>query len=300
VNKMAVVTPDLIKQLREKTGAGIVDCKKALEANEASIEKAIDWLREKGITKAAKKADRIAAEGLSAVSVSGDFGIVVEINSETDFVAKNENFINLVNSVAQALLAAKPSTFDLALKAKLGNGTVSDAIVGATSKIGEKISLRRFELVKKGSDEIFGHYTHMGGKIATLTVLKNIKDALIAKDIAMHVAASAPQYLRKEEVGKDYIEKETRIQLELAKNDPKLQGKSEVQLVGILKGKVEKGLKEICLNEQPFVKDPNLTVAQFVKNSGGEVSRFVRYQVGEGLEKRADNFAEEVMLQVRK
>jgi elongation factor Ts len=297
---MAVVTPDLIKQLREKTGAGIVDCKKALEANEASIEKAIDWLREKGITKAAKKADRIAAEGLSAVSVAGDFGIVVEINSETDFVAKNENFINLVNNVAQALLAAKPNSFDAALQAKLGSGTVNDAIVGATSTIGEKISLRRFELVKKGSDEVFGHYIHMGGKIATLTVLKNIKDPLIAKDIAMHVAASAPQYLRKEEVGKDYIEKETKIQLELAKNDPKLQGKSEEQLAGILKGKVEKGLKEICLNEQPFVKEPSLTVAQFVKNNGGEVSRFVRYQVGEGLEKRADNFAEEVMLQVRK
>jgi elongation factor Ts len=296
---MAVVTPDLIKQLREKTGAGIVDCKKALEANEANIEKAIDWLREKGITKAAKKADRIAAEGLTAVAVNGDHGIVVEINSETDFVAKNEKFVELVNQVASSLLAANPKTFEEGLKAKMGNSTINDAIVSATSTIGEKISLRRFEIVKKQADEIFGHYLHMGGKIGTLVVLKNVKDAMIAKDVAMHVAASAPIYLNKDEVDKDYVEKETKIQLELAKNDPKLQGKPVEQLTGIIKGKVEKGLKEICLNEQPFVKEASLTVAQFVKNNGGLVSKFVRYQVGEGLEKKADNFAEEVMAQVR-
>lgn len=297
---MAVVTAELIKQLREKTGAGIVDCKKALEANDANIDKAIDWLREKGITKAAKKADRIAAEGLTAVAVSGDYGLVLEINSETDFVAKNDKFIAMVNEVANALLAAKPTSFEAGLKAKLGNATVNDAIVNATSTIGEKISLRRFELIKKEADQIFGHYLHMGGRIGTLVLLKGVKDAVVAKDVAMHVAASAPQYLRKEDVAKDYVEKETKIQLELAKNDPKLQGKPVEQLTGIIKGKVEKGLKEICLNEQPFVKEPSLSVSAFVKNNGGEVVKFVRYQVGEGLEKRADNFAEEVMSQVRK
>lgn len=297
---MAVVTAELIKQLREKTGAGIVDCKKALEANDANIDKAIDWLREKGITKAAKKADRIAAEGLTAVAVSGDYGLVLEINTETDFVAKNEKFIAMVNEVANALLAAKPTSFEAGLKAKLGNATVNDAIVNATSTIGEKISLRRFELIKKEADQIFGHYLHMGGRIGTLVLLKGVKDAVVAKDVAMHVAASAPQYLRKEDVAKDYVEKETKIQLELAKNDPKLQGKPVEQLTGIIKGKVEKGLKEICLNEQPFVKEPSLSVSAFVKNNGGEVVKFVRYQVGEGLEKRADNFAEEVMSQVRK
>lgn len=297
---MAVVTPELIKQLREKTGAGIVDCKKALEANDANVEKAIDWLREKGITKAAKKADRIAAEGLTAVAINGDHALIVEINSETDFVAQNEKFISLVNQIAQALLAAKPTSFEAGLSAKLGASSVNDAIIGATSTIGEKISLRRFELVKKNPDEVFGSYTHMGGKIGSLVVIKGAKDGAIAKDVAMHIAASAPQYLRKEDVAKDYVEKETKIQLELAKNDPKLANKPAEQLSGIIRGKVEKGLKEICLNEQPFVKDPSLSVAQFVKTNGGDVVKFVRYQVGEGLEKRVDNFADEVMLQVRK
>lgn len=297
---MAVVTPELIKQLREKTGAGILDCKKALEANDASIEKAIDWLREKGITKAAKKADRIAAEGLTAVAIDGNLGVVVEINSETDFVAKNEQFISLVNNVAKALLVAKPNSFEAGLNAKMGATTVNDAIVSATSTIGEKISLRRFELISKNQDEVFGSYMHMGGKIGSLVLLKGVKDQAVAKDVAMHVAASAPQYLKKEDVAKDYVEKETKIQLELAKNDPKLQGKPVEQLTSIIRGKVEKGLKEICLNEQPFVKEASLSVSQFVKNNGGEVVKFVRYQVGEGLEKRADNFAEEVMLQVRK
>ena len=297
---MAIVTPDLIKQLREQTGAGIVDCKKALEANDANIDKSIDWLREKGITKAAKKADRIAAEGLTAVAADGNLAVVVEINSETDFVAKNEKFVDLVNQVAKALISSKASSFEAGLKAKMGSATVSDAIVGAASTIGEKISLRRFELVQKQDDEIFGHYLHMGGKIGSLVVLKGVKDLAIAKDIAMHVAASAPLYLNKEDVAKDYVEKETHIQLELAKNDPKLQGKPAEQLAGIIKGKVEKGLKEICLNEQPFVKDSSMSVSQFVKTNGGNVSKFVRYQVGEGLEKKADNFAEEVMAQVRK
>lgn len=297
---MAVVTSELIKQLREQTGAGIVDCKKALEANDANIEKAIDWLREKGITKAAKKADRIAAEGLTAVAVNGDVGVVVEINSETDFVAKNDKFVELVNNVAKALVVSNAKTFEDGLKAKMGSSTISDSIVAAAATIGEKISLRRFEIVKKQNDEVFGHYLHMGGKIGSLVVLKGVKDAAIAKDIAMHVAASAPQYLNKEDVAKDYVEKETHIQLELAKNDPKLQGKPVEQLAGIIKGKVEKGLKEICLNEQPFVKDSSMSVAQFVKTNGGNVAKFVRYQVGEGLEKKADNFAEEVMAQVRK
>lgn len=296
---MASLT-EQIKELRERTGAGMLDCKKALEANEFDIEKAIDWLREKGIAKATKKADRIAAEGLATILVKDNDAVIVEINSETDFVAKNELFVELVNKVAEALLTTKPKTVEEALTTVYEGETINDLIVNATARIGEKITLRRFEILTKKEEDQFGSYIHMGGKIAALTVLENTDNAEVAKDIAMQVAASNPQYLSIATVEPDFLEKEKHIQLEAVKNDPALANKPEQALVKIVEGKVNKTLKEICLLDQVFIKQSDLTVAKYVANNNTNVVTFVRYHVGEGMQKREDNFAEEVMNQLKK
>ena len=288
-----------IKVLRETTGAGMVDCKKALEANNNDIQLAVDWLREKGIMKAAKKASRIAAEGLTAIAVNGNDAAIVEVNSETDFVAKNQSFIDLVQSIADAVVKAKPASLELANKVALGNSTIESAIVEATARIGEKISFRRFEVVSKDANSAFGAYSHMGGKISVVTVIDGTNDETVAKDIAMHIAAFAPQYLTRNEIPADVVEKETHIQLEAAKTDPKLASKPEAVLAGIIKGKLSKQFAEVCLVDQPFAKDPSLTVAQYANTVKGTVKSFVRYNVGEGMQKREDNFAEEVMAQVK-
>ncbi len=294
------VTAELIKTLRERTGAGMMDCKKALDSSNGDIEAAIDWLREKGIAKAAKKEGRIAAEGLTAIAVKGNKASMVEVNVETDFASKNEKFQKLVVDIANTVVGSNSKDLESSLQAKIGSISVADAIVQAVSVIGEKITLRRVITLEKTNQDVFGTYVHMGGKIGVIVTLKGTNDETVAKDVAMHVAASAPQYLNKQDVDQDYIEKETHIQLEAAKVDPKLQGKPEEALKNIVKGKVDKSLREICLSEQPFVKDPSVTVAQFVKNHGAEIVEFVRFKVGEGIEKREDNFAEEVMNQVRK
>jgi elongation factor Ts len=296
---MASLT-EQIKELRERTGAGMLDCKKALEANEFDIEKAIDWLREKGIAKATKKADRIAAEGLATILVKDNDAVIVEINSETDFVAKNELFVELVNKVAEALLTTKPKTVEEALTTVYEGETINDLIVNATARIGEKITLRRFEILTKKEEDQFGSYIHMGGKIAALTVLENTDNAEVAKDIAMQVAASNPQYLSIATVEPDFLEKEKHIQLEAVKNDPALANKPEQALAKIVEGKVNKTLKEICLLDQVFIKQSDLTVAKYVANNNTNVVTFVRYHVGEGMQKREDNFAEEVMNQLKK
>ena len=294
------VTAELIKTLRERTGAGMMDCKKALDSSNGDIEAAIDWLREKGIAKAAKKEGRIAAEGLTAIAVKDNKASMVEVNVETDFASKNEKFKKLVVDIANTVVDSNSKDLESSLQAKIGSISVADAIVQAVSVIGEKITLRRVITLEKTNQDVFGTYVHMGGKIGVIVTLKGTNDETVAKDVAMHVAASAPQYLNKQDVDQDYIEKETHIQLEAAKVDPKLQGKPEEALKNIVKGKVDKSLREICLSEQPFVKDPSVTVAQFVKNHGAEIVEFVRFKVGEGIEKREDNFAEEVMNQVRK
>ncbi|MDD3383448.1 MAG: translation elongation factor Ts [Bacilli bacterium] len=294
------VTAELIKTLRERTGAGMMDCKKALDASNGDIEAAIDWLREKGIAKAAKKEGRIAAEGLTAIAVKDNKASMVEVNVETDFASKNEKFQKLVIDIANTVVENGSKDLESSLKAKIDKITVEDAIVQAVSVIGEKITLRRVVTLEKTSQDVFGTYVHMGGRIGVIVTLKGVNDESVAKDVAMHIAASAPQYLSKQDVDQDYIDKETHIQLEAAKVDPKLQGKPEEALKNIVKGKVDKSLREICLSEQPFVKDPSVNVAQFVKNHGGEIVEFVRFKVGEGIEKKEDNFAEEVMNQVRK
>ena len=291
---------ELIKNLRERTGAGMMDCKKALVECNGDIDKAGDWLREKGIAKAAKKADRIAAEGLTTVVTEGNYALICEINSETDFVAKNEKFINFVNDVATAALKAKATTLDEALNAPLNDGTVNDAIVSNTATIGEKLSLRRINLLEKTDSDSFGSYLHMGGKIGAVCVLSNTNDTSVAKDVAMHVAASNPLYTNTTDIPASEVEKELHIQTEAAKNDEKLQGKPEAALTKILEGKINKWKAEISLVEQPFIKDPSLSVGKYVGQSGATISTFIRYAVGEGLQKREDNFAEEVMSQVGK
>ena len=294
------ITTELIKNLRERTGAGMMDCKKALVECDGDIDKAGDWLREKGIAKAAKKADRIAAEGLTTIVTEGNYALICEINSETDFVAKNEKFITFVNDVATAALKAKATTLEEALNAPLNDGTVNDAIVSNTATIGEKLSLRRVNLLTKTDNDSFGSYLHMGGKIGAVCVLTNTTDSAVAKDVAMHIAASAPQYNNTTDIPTSEVEKELHIQTEAAKNDEKLANKPEAALAKILEGKINKWKAEISLVEQPFIKDPGLSVGKYVKQAGATVSTFIRYAVGEGLQKREDNFAEEVMNQVGK
>lgn len=288
-----MITASLVKELRELTGAGMMDCKKALEANNGDIQASVDWLREKGIASAAKKSGRIAAEGTTIVKTNGNVGVVVEINSETDFVAKNEKFVELVEGVSSTILAGKPADLDAALALDMNGQTIGDAVVAATATIGEKITLRRFEILEKSDDEFFGSYIHMGGKISALTVLKGGNEEL-ARDIAMQVASMSPQYVSQDNIPAEIIEKETAIQVEIVKNDTSLAGKPEQVVAGIIKGRVSKSMQEISLVDQIFFKDGKAKVAQIVKDAGATVVTFVRYAVGEGIEKREEDFAAEV------
>ena len=289
-----MITASLVKELREKTGAGMMDCKKALQETNGDLNAAVDWLREKGIAKAAKKTSRIAAEGLCEVVIEGNNAYLFELNSETDFVAKNEKFVTLLAEIGAICVKNNCKSAEEVL----ANGG-EQLIVEATATIGEKISLRRVELIEKTDSQTFGFYKHMGGKKVTVCVVEG-SDAELAKDLSMHVTALTPLYISKEEVPADYIEKETHIQMELAKNDEKLAGKPEAALKKILEGKINKWKAEISLVEQPFIKDPGVSVGKYVSQNGATVANFIRYAVGEGLQKREDNFAEEVMSQVGK
>ena len=291
------VTAAQVKELREKTGAGMLDCKNALVATDGDMEKAIDWLREKGIAKSVKKASRIAAEGLSKILIDGDKAVIVEINTETDFAAKNEKFLKLLDDVAAKVLAAEPADLEAALALPTENGTLSDEVVNATATIGEKIDLRRFEVVKKAADEIFGEYTHMGGAKTALAVLKG-GNPEIAHYIAMQIASMTPTYVSSADMPQDVVDRETKVQTEIVKNDEKFAGKPEQVIQGAIQGKVSKALKEMCLVDQEYFMDSSKKVSQVLKENGAEVLRFVRYAVGEGIEKREDNFAEEVAKQM--
>ena len=291
---MAQITASLVKELRERTGAGMMDCKKALTQTDGDIDAAIDYLRENGIAKAAKKADRIAAEGLSYIEVKGNKAVILEINSETDFVAKNEKFVALVKNVAEAILAAEPATLEEALQVEAQGGTVEAVINEGIATIGEKLSLRRFEVVTKSDADTFGAYSHMGGRIGVLTLVEGSTDEEAAKDVAMHIAALAPKYLDESEVPADVLEHEKKVLTEQALNEGKPANIVEKMIVG----RINKFLEEITVVKQKFVKDDSLTVEKFVASKGGKLAKFVRYEVGEGIEKREDNFAEEVMSQV--
>ncbi|MDD3392305.1 MAG: translation elongation factor Ts [Bacilli bacterium] len=290
-----MISASLVKELREATGAGMLDCKKALEANNGNLEASIDWLREKGISKAAKKADRIAAEGLAGISVSGNKAVIVEVNSETDFVAKNEEFKGLVNTILTVIMNNNVKKVEEALELKTEEGKLSDVIIAKTSKIGEKLSLRRFVVLSKEDNETFGSYIHMGGKIAVLTVIEGANEE-VAKDVAMHAAAMRPLYVTKEEVPSEELEKEREVLKEQAINE----GKPAEIAEKMVAGRIQKYYKEICLEEQPFIKDGDISVATYVKNNGGKIKTMTRYEVGEGMEKREEDFACEVMKQINK
>lgn len=283
----------LIKELRDISGAGMMDCKKALEENDNDIKKATEWLREKGIAKAAKKAGRIAAEGLSTVITEGNKAVILEINCETDFVAKNEKFQNFVNEVARTILNSNAKTNEEALALPCEDGTLNDAVTNMTATIGEKISFRRFTLLEKSDDQNFGAYIHMGGKISVLTLLDGANEE-VAKDVSMHAAAMRPEYVKKEQVPEEQVEHEKKILTEQAIAEGKPANIAEK----IVMGRINKFYKEICLEEQEFVKDNSVSVAKYVSNNGGKIIDVIRYEVGEGLEKRQENFAEEVAAQM--
>jgi elongation factor Ts len=290
-----MITASLVKELREKTGAGMLDCKKALEETNENIDAAIDWLREKGISKAAKKADRIAAEGVAAILTKGNKAVIIEVNAETDFVAKNEKFTDMVNTILETVIDSDATTLEEALKLSTSEGTVEELIVARTATIGEKLSFRRMEVVTKKDSESFGDYIHMGGKIAVLTVVDNVSKE-VAKDVAMHAAAMKPLYVKSSDVPTEVLDKEKEIMKEQLLNEGKPLDKVE----NILVGKVRKYYEEVCLENQIFVKAENKeTVAEFVKNNGGTITTMVRYEVGEGMQKREENFAEEVAKQMQ-
>ncbi|MDD3186986.1 MAG: translation elongation factor Ts [Bacilli bacterium] len=289
-----MISASLVKELREKTGAGMLDCKKALEATNADMDLAVDWLREKGISKAMKKADRIAAEGIASILIKGNEAAIVEVNSETDFVAKNTEFTSMVEEILNVIIESDVKTVEEALNLSTENGTVQDLIVAKTAKIGEKLSLRRFEKVIKEDTDVFGEYIHMGGKIATLVLLSGANET-VANDVAMQAAAMRPLYTNPSMVPDDVLEKEKSIMKEQLLNE----GKPADRIENILVGKVKKYYEDVCLENQIYIKAENKeTVGEYVAKNDGVILNMIRFEVGEGMEKRCENFAEEVAKQI--
>lgn len=286
---MASISAKQVKELRDKIGVGMMDAKKALVASDGDMDKAVDFLREKGIAKAAKKSDRVAAEGLADVEMHDNTAAIVEVNSETDFVASNDRFIGLVKEIASQVALEKPASVEDALKLKSPKGTLNDDIIEATQVIGEKISLRRFATLEKSENEHFGAYLHMGGKIAALVLLEGA-DEETAKDVAMHVAAINPKYVNRDEVPSDVLDHEREVLTKEAEGE----GKPANIIEKMVEGRLNKFLAEVSLDDQEFVKDPDQTVAKYVASKGGKVKSFIRYEVGEGIEKQTVDFAEEV------
>ena len=285
-----------VKELRERTGAGMLDCKKALEATNGDMEQAIDWLREKGISKAAKKESRVAAEGLTEAKVDGNVAVLLEVNCETDFVAQNDDFKALVSNIMNTLLHHDIKTMDEAndLTIEGGSETIGEAIVNFVAKIGEKISFRRFERIEKTDSQVFGIYSHMGGKITAVVVLDGANEE-VARDVAMHVAAMNPTALRRDEVPADLVERESHVIKEQVMGEGKPADIAEKMVTG----RLNKFYKEVCLEEQAFIKDSNTNVLNYVKSNGGEIVSMTRFAVGEGIEKKQENFADEVMSQIQ-
>lgn len=288
-----MITANMVKELREQTGAGMLDCKKALTETNGNMEEAITWLREKGISKAAKKQTRIAAEGLATAKISGNNAVLVEVNSETDFVAKNPEFISLVDGIASVILDKKPANMEEAMKLDMDGTSIEEVIVNKTATIGEKLSFRRFELVEKTDNQVFGTYSHMGGKIVTLALLEG-EDSEVAKDIAMQIAAMRPLYLDRESVSEERIQKEREILTEQAENE----GLDANKLPMIVNGRLNKFFEEVCLVDQGFVKENKMKVSKYVESKNMKILSFVRYEVGEGIEKKEENFADEVAKQI--
>lgn len=289
-----MISASLVKELREKSGAGMMDCKTALEEANGDLEKALDYLREKGIAKATKKASRIASEGLANIYVEGNKAVILEVNSETDFVSQNEEFKNMLDEIGNALLKSDAKTMDEASIVKTTDSTIGELIITKTSKIGEKLSFRRFTIVNKGDEEVFGPYLHLGGRIATLVVLKGANEA-VAKDVAMQAAAMKPSYLFSKDVPADEIAKEKEVLKEQAINEGKPADIAEK----MVEGRIRKYFQEVCLADQAFIKDNSIDIKTYVTNNGGELVSMIRYEVGEGMEKRSEDFAAEVMKQIK-
>ena len=290
-----MISASLVKELRDQTGAGMMDCKKALTECDGNLEAAIDWLREKGIAKAGKKGARIAAEGLADIFVKGNKAVMIEINAETDFVSKNDEFKELIKTVGETILNSDAKTLEEANELPYEDGTIKDLIIAKTSKIGEKLDFRRLAVIEKNDDEFFGQYLHMGGKIAVVTVVKGANEE-VAKDVAMQAAAMKPKYVFKEDVPADEVAREREVLKEQAINE----GKSAEIAEKMVEGRLNKFYKEICLALQAFIKDGDIDVTKYVTDNGGELIGMSMFVVGEGIEKRQDNFAEEVMAQINK
>ncbi len=288
-----MVTAQLVKELRDATNLGILDCKKALEATNGDIDAAMEWLREKGISKAAKKESRIAAEGLTNIYVNDTKAVIVEVNAETDFVAKNDDFKKLVDDIGNAILNSDVTTMEEANNLTVNGTTISDYVVAMTAKIGEKLSFRRMEVITKNADEVIGSYLHMGGRIAAVCLVKG-NNAEVAKDVAMQAAAMKPEFTFEADVPADRVAKEK----ELLKEEAMKEGKPAEIAEKMVAGRLKKFFKEICLVDQEFIKDGDVDVKTYLKNNNCELVKMVRYEVGEGIEKKQENFAEEVMSQI--
>jgi len=289
-----VIDSKKVAELRSITGAGILDCRNALVETNGDLDAAVDYLREKGIAKASKKAERIAAEGLANIFVDGNKAIIMEVNSETDFVSRNEEFTSMIELIGKTILNSNVTTMEEALNLDCKEGSINDLVIAKTAKIGEKLSFRRFEIITKNDNENFGSYLHLGGKIAVLTVVEGATEE-VAKDVAMQAAAMKPEYISKDDVPAEVVEKEKKILTEEAINEGKPADIAEK----MVQGRINKFFKEVCLIHQAFIKDGEIDVETYVKNNNGKVLKMIRYEVGEGMEKRNDNFAEEVMNQIK-
>ncbi len=322
----------LVKELRERSGAGMMDCKKALEACDNNIDAAIDWLRENGISKAAKKGDRVAAEGLTKVYVEGNKAVIFELNSETDFVAKNEQFLELLEKIGKGLVNSNITTVEEALNLEIDGETIETITVNATATIGEKITFRRFQIIEKTDGQVFANYAHMGGTISVLAAA-NGSDADTLRNIAMHIAASNPQYISEADVDATVLAKEEEMlvieaireqifkavlkeeQIKPINLTPEREAqvnaivderfaekfeadKNSPMIENIVRGKLNKYLKSICLVDQEYVIDTDQKVSQVLEDASLELVSFARYEVGEGIEKEEVDFAAEVAAQV--
>lgn len=288
---------DKVKELRQRTQAGFMDCQKALKECSEDIEKAILWLREKGFAKASKKADAIAAEGLTNAIVKDNLALVIEVNTQTDFVAKNDNFIELFNKISDAILKNKKTSKEEVEALVLDNGQdIKTACLELTAKIGEKIEFRRAELLEKNSSQSFGAYQHSNGKISSILLFEgNVKEE-VGKDVAMHLTAMNPKFMNKDAVDPKWLETEKNLLLEKTKQegkDPKFAEK-------IIEGRMNKILAENCLEDQPFFKDDSVTIKKYLEQNGGKVIKMVRFELGEGIEKKVEDFASEVAAQMKK
>ena len=292
-----MITAELVKQLREKTGAGMMDCKKVLTETDGDIEKAIELLRERGIAKAAKKSGRVAAEGLVAAYVTDDrkIGAVVEVNAETDFVGQNQEFKDFVNSVAKQIVEKNPANVEELLAQTSitdSSKTVQEVLTNKIATIGENMTIRRFSRFE--TNGIIASYIHGEGKIGVLVDMENATPEL-AKDICLQIAAEKPEYLNREVVPAERVEKE----MEILKAQAINEGKPAAIAEKMVQGRISKFYGEICLIEQPFVKDPDLKINKLLENNGAKINRFARLEKGEGIEKVEENFAEEVAKQIR-